>query len=86
MDALTTTAAGATATTDLAIPYPAEDQPAVPQASVLPGLAAATGGRLLDAAHPGSETPGDGTGLWPLLAALAAALVLAGAVADTRRA
>jgi hypothetical protein len=76
---------GAAQRTLLAIPYPAEDVPALPQASVLGQLAELTGGRLLRAGEPRALAPADGTALWPFLVALALALVVAAAAADTRR-
>jgi Ca-activated chloride channel homolog len=76
---------GAPERTLLAIPYPAEDVPQPPGASVLGALAQLTGGRLLPAGDPAALDPADGTALWPLLVALALALIVAAAATDTRR-
>jgi Ca-activated chloride channel family protein len=76
---------GAPERTLLAIPYPAEDAPQPAAASVLDHLAQLTGGRHLSAADPRALAPADGTALWPFLVALALALVVAAAAADSRR-
>jgi hypothetical protein len=84
VDVLDIAAGGTAQRTLVAVPYPAEDVPATPRASVLGGLAQLTGGRVLPD-DPAALAPSDGTALWPFLVALALALLVAAAALDARR-
>jgi hypothetical protein len=70
----------------LAVPYPAELAPRPADASVLPALAAATGGEVLDVHDPHAAlAPDDGFALWRVLVGAGLVVFLAGVAVSMRR-